>query len=117
MSALFAWTENFTHMAQFSYLASPSVYNKLLRFVVISWFVRGTIDCGLLQIENVSDCAIVTNNDDEEVTFVAFPLTDEKETTKCNKNVEKYMKKSSHCSFETKKISNLKHGMCNVSME
>ena len=106
MSALFAWTENFTHMAQFSYLASPSVYNKLLRFVVISWFVRGTIDC-----------AIVTNNDDEEVTFVAFPLTDEKETTKCNKNVEKYMKKSSHCSFETKKISNLKHGMCNVSME
>ena len=108
MSALFAWTESFTHMAQFSYLASPSIYNKLLRFVVISCFVRGKIDCGLLQTENVSDCDIVTNNDDEEVTFVDFPLTDEKETTKCNKNVKENMKKCSHCSFETKKISNLK---------
>ena len=49
MSALFGWTENFTQMAEFSYLASPSIYNKLLRFVVISWFVRGKIDCGLLQ--------------------------------------------------------------------
>ena len=108
MSALFTWTENFTHMVQFSYLASPSIYNKLLRFVVISWFVRGKIDCGLLETENVSDCDIVTNNDDEEVTFVDFPLTDEKETKKCNKNVKENMKKCSHCSFETKKISNFK---------
>ena len=29
MSALFAWTENFTHMAHFSYLASPSIYNEV----------------------------------------------------------------------------------------
>ena len=57
------WTENFMEMAEFSYLTSPSIYNKLLRFVVISWFVRGKIDCGLLQIEIVSDGNIVTNND------------------------------------------------------
>ena len=93
-------------MAQFSYLASPSIYNKLPRFAVISWFVRGKIDCGLLQIENISDCDIVTNNDDEEVTFVDFPLTGEKEITKCNKNVKENMKKCSHRSFETKKTSN-----------
>ena len=72
ISALFPWNENFTHLAQFSYLASPSIYNKLLRFVVISWFVRGRIDCGLLQTENVSDGDIVTNNEVEEVTFVDF---------------------------------------------
>ena len=108
MSTLFASTENFTQMAEFSYLASPSIYNKLLRFVVISWFVRGKIDCGLLQIEIVSDGDIVTNNDLEEVTFVDFPLTDEKEITKCNKNVKENMKKCSHGSFETKKTSNLK---------
>ena len=108
MSALFSWTENFTRIAQFSYLASPSIYNKLPRFAVISWFVRGKIDCGLLQIENISDCDIVTNNDDEEVTFVDFPLTGEKEITKCNKNVKENMKKCSHRSFETKKTSNFK---------
>ena len=65
-------------MAEFSYLASPSIYNKLLRFVVISWFVRGKIDCSLLQIKTVSDGDIVITNDLEEVTFVDFPLTDEK---------------------------------------
>ena len=108
MSALFAWTEHFTHMAQFSYLASPSIYNKFLRFIVIFWFVKGKIDCGLLQIENISGCDILTNNDDEEVTFVDFPLTDNKETTKCNKNVKENMRKCNHCSFETKKTSNLK---------
>ena len=65
----------------------------------------------MLQIENISGCDIITNNDDEEVTFVDFPLTDEKERTKCNKNVKENMKKCSHCSFETKKISNLRrHG-------
>ena len=89
MSALFRWTENFTPMAEFSYLASLSIYNKLLRFVAISWFVRGKTDCGLLQIEIVSDGDIVTNNDLEEVIFVFFPLTDEKQITKCNKNVKK----------------------------
>ena len=89
MFALFAWTENFKQMAELSYLASPSIYNKLLRFVVISWFVRGKIDCSLLQIEIVSDGDIVTNNDLEEVIFVYFPLTDEKQITKCNKNVKK----------------------------
>ena len=41
----------------------------------------------MLQIEIVNDGDIVTNNDLEEVTFVDFPLTDEKEITKCNKNV------------------------------
>ena len=66
MSALFGWTENFTQMTEFSYLASPSIYNKLQRFVVISWFVRGKTDCGLLQIEIVSDGDIVTNNYLEE---------------------------------------------------
>ena len=76
MSTLFGWAENFTQMAEFSYLASPSVYNKLLKFVVISWFVRGKIDCGLLQTEIVSDGDIVANNDLEEVTFVDFSLTD-----------------------------------------
>ena len=95
MSALFAWTENFTQMAEFSSLASPSIYIKLLRFVVISWFLMGKIDCGLLQIEIVSDSGIVTNNDLEEVTFVDFPLNDEKEITKCNKNVKENMKKCS----------------------
>ena len=108
MSALFGWTENFTQMTEFSHLASLSIYNKLLRFVVISWFVRGKIDCGLLQIKTVGGGDIVTNNDLEEVTFVDFPLTDEKEITKCNKNVKENMKKCSHCSFETKKTSNLK---------
>ena len=39
MSALFGWTENFTQMAESSYLASPLIYNKLLRFVLISWFL------------------------------------------------------------------------------
>ena len=62
----------------------------------------------MLQIEIVNDGDIVTNNDLEEVTFVDFPLTDEKEITKCNKNVKENMKKCSHCSFETKKTSNLK---------
>ena len=74
----------------------------------MSWFVRGKIDRGQLQIENISGYDILTNNDDEEVTFVDFPLTDEKETTKCNKNSKENMKKCSHCSFETKKISNLR---------
>ena len=59
MPALFGWTENFTQLAEFSYLASPWIYNKLLRFVVISWFVRGKTDCGLLQIEIVHDGDIV----------------------------------------------------------
>ena len=108
MSALFAWTEDFTPMVQFSYFASSSSYNKLLRFVVISWFVKGKIGCGLLQIENVGDCGIITNNNDEEVASIDFPLNDEKEITKSNKNVKGNMKKCSRCSFETKKISNLK---------
>ena len=107
MSALFGWTENFTQMTEFSYLASPSIYNKLLRFPVTSWFVRGKVDCGLLQIEIGSDGDIVINNDLEEVTFVYFPLTDGKELSKCNKNVKENMKKCSDCSFETKKTSNL----------
>ena len=80
----------------------------MVRFVVLSWFVSGKIDFGLLQIENVIGCDIVTNNDGEEVTFVDFALTDEKEITKYNKNVKENMKKCSHCSFETKKTSNLK---------
>ena len=84
------------------------VHRFIIRFVVISWFVRSQIDCGLLQIENVSDCDVVTNNDDEEVTFVDFPLTEEKETTKYDKNIKENMKKSSHCSFQTKETSNLK---------
>ena len=69
---------------------------------------RGKTDYGVLQIDHVyeSDFDIVTNNDDEEVTFVDFPLTYEKETTKCNENVKENMKKCCHCSFETKKISN-----------
>ena len=79
----------------------------MLRFPVISWFVRGKVDCGLLQIEIGSDGDIVINNDLEEVTFVYFPLTDGKELTKCNKNVKENMKKCSDCSFETKKTSNL----------
>ena len=62
----------------------------------------------MLQVENVSDGDIVTNNDVKEVTFVDFLLTDEKEITKCSKNVKENMKKCSHCSFETKKTSNLK---------
>ena len=70
-------------------VASSLIYNKLLRFVVISWFVRGKVDCGLLQIENVSDGDIVTDNDVEEVPLVDFPLTDEKEITKCNKTSKK----------------------------
>ena len=107
MSTLFGWTENFTQMAELSYLASPSFYNRFLRFVVISWFGTRKTDCGLLQIEIVSDGDIVTNNDLEEVSFVDFPLTDEKEITKCNKNVKENMKKCSHCSFETKKTSDL----------
>ena len=44
----------------------------------------------------------------EEVTFLNFPLTGEKKTTKCNENIKENMK-CSHCSFETKKISNLKY--------
>ena len=96
MSALFGWTQNFTQIAEFSYLASPLIYNKLRRFVVISWFARGKTDCGLLQIEIVSDGDIVTNNYLEEVTFVDFPLTDEKEITKCNKNVKENLKKFGH---------------------
>ena len=83
-------------MAEFSYLASPSIYNRFLRFVVMSWFGRRKTDCGLLQIEIVSDGDIVTNNDLEEVTFVDFPLTDEKEITKCNKNVKENLKKFGH---------------------
>ena len=35
-------------------------------------------------MEVVSDGDIVTNNDLEEVTFIDFPLTDEKEITKYN---------------------------------
>ena len=66
------WTENFMEMAEFSYLTSPSIYNKLLRFVVISWFVRGKIDCGLLQIEIVNDGDIVTNNDLEKSLSLIF---------------------------------------------
>ena len=62
----------------------------------------------LVTVEIVSDGDIVTNNDLEEITFVNFPLTDEKEITKCNKNVKENMKKCSHCSFEIKKISKLK---------
>ena len=90
-----------THMEQFNYLASPSIYNKLIRFIVISWFVEGKTDYGVLQIDYVyeSDCDIVTNNDDEKVTFVDFPLTYKKETTKCNENVKGNMKKCCHCSF------------------
>ena len=66
------------------------------------------MDFRLLQVENVSDGDIVTNNDVKEVTFVDFLLTDEKEITKCSKNVKENMKKCSHCSFETKKTANHK---------
>ena len=121
--ALFAWTENFKQMAELSYLASPSIYNKLLRFVVISWFVRGKIDCGLLQVNIVSDGDIVINNNLEEVTFVDFSLTDEKEIPKCNKSVNEIMKKCSHGSFLKRHVRRFhgadlvqyvqpKHGFC-----
>ena len=66
------------------------------------------MDFRLLQVENVSNGDIVTNNDVKEVTFVDFLLTDEKEITKCSKNVKENMKKCSHCSFETKKTANHK---------
>ena len=62
----------------------------------------------LVTVEIVSDGDSVTNNDLEEITFVNFPLTDEKEITKCNKSVKENMKKCSHCSFEIKKTSKLK---------
>ena len=66
-------------MEEFNYLASPSVYSKLLKFMVISWFVKGktmVIVVCLLQIDDVyeSGCDIVTNNDNEEIIFIDFPL-------------------------------------------
>ena len=63
--------------------------------------------CVLIDVYG-SACDIVTNNDDKEVTFVDFQLTDEKETTKCNENVKENVKKYSQCSFETMKILKLK---------
>ena len=62
--------------------------------------------CVLIDVYG-SACDIVTNNDDKEVTFVDFQLTDEKETTKCNENVKENVKKHSQCSFETMKILKL----------
>ena len=96
-------------MEQFNYLANPSISNKFLMFIVTSQSVQGKVDCSVLQIDVYETCFdIVTNNDNEEVTFLNFPLTGKKKTTKCNENIKENMK-CSHCSFETKKISNLKY--------
>ena len=76
-------------MEQFNYLANPSISNRFLMFIVTSQFVQGKVDCSVLQIDVYEICFdIVTNNDNEEVTFLNFPLTGKKKTTKCNENIK-----------------------------